>query len=581
MTISSQTSKVSYAANGSTTIFAVPFYFLAIGDLKVIYRAANGTETVKTLTTDYTVSGAGNQAGGSITTTSAAATGITVVIARNTSYTQEVDYLSNDPFPAETHETALDKLTMEVQQVNEAIGRAIKLSQTNTITSTEFTIGAASRANKIFAFDSSGELSITQELGTFRSTWVTATSYTVRDIVKDNTNNNIYICVTSHTSTGSLPISANAGVAYWSLLVDAESASSSATAAASSATAAATSETNALSHANAAQAAAASIFWDYASTTAMADPGTGKIRVNNATLSLITAVAVSAQSNSTGNPDVSDYIVTWDDSTSTTKGHIIVRESGAPDTVLVLAVSGSVTDNGSWLQIPVTYVASAGSLSNGDDLYLSFSRSGDAGVGDFKADGTVAMTGSLQLGTGTALVFEGATADQFETTVTVVDPSADRTITIPNADSYLPIFAHHMTFSGPTTARTYTLPDSAQTLAALGANQTFTVSQRGAITALSDASTVTPDFASANNYSLTIAGNRTLANPTNQTAGQSGVIVITQDGTGSRTLAYGSNYKFAGGTAPTLTTTASAVDVLVYYVESASRITATLINDVK
>jgi len=98
---------------------------------------------------------------------------------------------------------------------------------------------------------------------------------------------------------------------------------------------------------------------------------------------------------------------------------------------------------------------------------------------------------------------------------------------------------------------------------------------------LTDAATITPDFAAANNYSLTIGGNRTLANPSNQTAGQSGAIVITQDGTGSRTLAYGSNYKFAGGTVPVLTTTASAVDVLVYYVESASRITAAMLNDVK
>ena len=115
----------------------------------------------------------------------------------------------------------------------------------------------------------------------------------------------------------------------------------------------------------------------------------------------------------------------------------------------------------------------------------------------------------------------------------------------------------------------------------LNAVQSFSVAQRGSITALTDAATITPDFAAANNYSLTIGGNRTLANPTNQTAGQSGAIVITQDATGSRTLAYGSNWKFAGGSAPTLTTTANAVDVLLYYVESASRITATLINDVK
>lgn len=111
--------------------------------------------------------------------------------------------------------------------------------------------------------------------------------------------------------------------------------------------------------------------------------------------------------------------------------------------------------------------------------------------------------------------------------------------------------------------------------------QSFSVAQRGTITALTDGSTITPDFAAANNFSVTLGGNRTLANPTNLTAGQSGVIVITQDGTGSRTLAYGSYFKFPGGTAPTLTTTAAAVDVLAYYVESTTRITARLVADVK
>jgi hypothetical protein len=107
------------------------------------------------------------------------------------------------------------------------------------------------------------------------------------------------------------------------------------------------------------------------------------------------------------------------------------------------------------------------------------------------------------------------------------------------------------------------------------------VAQRGTITALTDGATITPNFNNANNFSVTLGGNRTLANPTNLTAGQSGVIVITQDGTGSRTLAYGSYFKFPGGTAPTLTTTASAVDVLAYYAESTTRITARLVADVK
>jgi hypothetical protein len=120
-------------------------------------------------------------------------------------------------------------------------------------------------------------------------------------------------------------------------------------------------------------------------------------------------------------------------------------------------------------------------------------------------------------------------------------------------------------------------------LSAYGAKdtaQTWTKGQRGEITALTDGATITPDFADSNNFSVTLtAGNRTLANPSNLTAGQSGCIWITQDGTGSRTLAYGSYWDFTGGTAPTLTTTASARDCLVYSVQSTTQITATLITN--
>jgi hypothetical protein len=104
--------------------------------------------------------------------------------------------------------------------------------------------------------------------------------------------------------------------------------------------------------------------------------------------------------------------------------------------------------------------------------------------------------------------------------------------------------------------------------------QTFTKGQRGEITVLSDGATITPDLADSNNFSVTLGGNRTLANPSNITAGQSGSIFITQDGTGSRTLAYGSNFDFAGGTAPTLSTTAAAVDRIDYVVRTATSIHA-------
>ena len=104
--------------------------------------------------------------------------------------------------------------------------------------------------------------------------------------------------------------------------------------------------------------------------------------------------------------------------------------------------------------------------------------------------------------------------------------------------------------------------------------QTFTKGQRGEITVLTDGATITPDLADSNNYSVTLAGNRTLANPTNITAGQSGSIFVSQDGTGSRTLAYGTYWDFAGGTAPTLSTAASSVDRIDYVVRTATSIHA-------
>lgn len=259
MTVSSTTNKVSYSGNGSTTVFAYTFKIFADGDLDVYIRSSAGTETLQTLTTDYTVSNAGEASGGNVTFVTAPASGETVVIQRKLDLTQGTDYVENDPFPAESHEEALDRLTFITQQMQEEIDRSIKASVTNTISSTEFAISAADRANKIFAFDGSGDLSVTQELGTYQGNWAASTSYNARDLVKDTSNNNIYLCNTSHTSSGSQPISSNADVAKWDLLVDAASASAAQAAAEAAQAAAETAETNAETaetNAVAAQAAA-------------------------------------------------------------------------------------------------------------------------------------------------------------------------------------------------------------------------------------------------------------------------------------------------------------------------------------
>lgn len=89
------------------------------------------------------------------------------------------------------------------------------------------------------------------------------------------------------------------------------------------------------------------------------------------------------------------------------------------------------------------------------------------------------------------------------------------------------------------------------------------VNTASAFTALTDGANIAVDWdTAAANFSLTLGGNRTLDNPTNGKPGTWRTIVVTQDGTGSRTLAYGNQYKFPGGTEPVLTTAAASVDVL-------------------
>jgi hypothetical protein len=241
MTVSTTIIKNFHNGNGSATNFAYQFRILQDTDLLVIIRTnSTGAETTKTLSTHYTVAGAGDASGGSITFTAGniPASGETVVIRRNVPQTQAIDYIANDPFPAETHEEGLDRGTMVAQQVAEESDRSIKLSRTNTMNSTEFTVGATDRANKILAFDSSGEISVTQELGTFKGSDATTTTaaYVQRDIIKSTTAgqlNNVYICVADSVIGDTLT-----DTDHFALLVDAVSAATSETNAAASAAAA-------------------------------------------------------------------------------------------------------------------------------------------------------------------------------------------------------------------------------------------------------------------------------------------------------------------------------------------------------
>lgn len=127
------------------------------------------------------------------------------------------------------------------------------------------------------------------------------------------------------------------------------------------------------------------IRYSFESSTTMAAPSSGGLRLNNATLSSVTAMAVNA--TDLDSIDVSDWIVTWDDSTNTTKGTLQVRKEGSGSVVGIFTI-GTVTDNTTWLQISLTYVSGSGSLSASDRVYVTPFLTGNKGT-----DGTVAGPG--------------------------------------------------------------------------------------------------------------------------------------------------------------------------------------------
>jgi hypothetical protein len=243
--ISNVTRRVVYAASG-TGPYAFTFEILANTDIAV-YR----DDTLLTLTTNYTVTIAANGTG-SITLTAAPTGATQIAIVGNRTIQRTTDFVTGGDFFANTVNDEMDQQTIFAQQNAEGLSRALIAPQTDP-TTIDMTLPRASvRANKTLAFDANGDPTTGEVIGDNRGNWASGVAYNKRDIVKDTSNSNIYYCNTSHTSSGSQPISSNADSAKWDLFVDAvtagdaQTAAEAAQAAAEAAqTAAETAETNA------------------------------------------------------------------------------------------------------------------------------------------------------------------------------------------------------------------------------------------------------------------------------------------------------------------------------------------------
>lgn len=348
MTISVENSLSVFLGNGATNPFVFSFIAGTASNVEVLYTDTAGT-TLLLNPTQYTIFlnppavGQLWGIGGTVTypkSGSPIANGTSITVKRIVPLTQ-LDAVDNqgDFYPIVV-EHALDTLCLEIQQI---AGRT----------------------------------------GQFRGVWQTGVIYNYGDIVQDGVNGantlNYYMAVLPHTS-GIWADDLAAG--DWALAFDSQGIIASTVAAAEAAAAAAAAAGAATAVAAAAQAVAAVLgvanSWKYSSVMVMADPGTGYLRLNNVP-SLATQLAISSLSGDTGNPDLNAFLATWDDSVHTPRGVIRIEKNAT--NFAIVGINGSLTNNATWLQIPVVYIDGAGSFSQDDVLFLGFTTSGNDGFG--------------------------------------------------------------------------------------------------------------------------------------------------------------------------------------------------------
>ena len=342
--------RIVYTGSAGVGPYAFSFPILVNTDIAVYKNT-----TLLTLTTDYTVTISGTTGQGSVTLVSAA-TGtdrITIVGAR--SIQRSTDFVTGGDFFANTLNTELDSETIFIQQIAETAERGLKAPVTDP-TSINMTLPFNTiRANKFLSFDADGNPTVNNAVGTYRGNWAASTAYIVYDIIKDTSNNNIYICLTAHTSTGAQPISSNADVAKWSLLVDAASATTSATNAAASASAASTSATNAASSASAASTSASN-----ASTSA----STATTQASNASTSATNAASsASAASSSATSASSSASTATTQASNASTSATNAASSASAASTSASNASTSASNASTSASAASTSATAAAGSAS--------------------------------------------------------------------------------------------------------------------------------------------------------------------------------------------------------------------------
>ena len=408
--ISNVTRRVVYAASGVGP-YAFTFEILANTDIAVYED-----DSLLTLTTDYSVTINANGTG-SITLVSSP-TGSQIAIIGNRTIQRTTDFVTGGDFFANTVNDELDQQTIFAQQNAEGLARALTAPQTDPTSINMVLPRSTVRANKTLAFDSNGNPVIGEVIGDNRGNWAASTAYNKRDIVKDTSNNNVYLANTAHTSSGSQPISSNADAAKWDLLVDAASAASAQTAAeaaqaaaeaaqaaaetaetnaaasesaaAASESNASTSETNAASSASAASTSATNAA-SSASTASTAATNAGNSATSAASSASSASSSASAASSSASSASTSASNASTSETNAANSASAASTSASNASTSATNASNSATAASTSASNAAASEAAAAASYDSFDDRYLGAKSSAPS----VDNDGNALLTGAL------------------------------------------------------------------------------------------------------------------------------------------------------------------------------------------